>query len=122
MKVTVLGYTEGFASNPDVSIYKNNELIGSVEKGGSVVLEIDEPCELVFKCSIRSTKCVVNSDTYVVLAFNRTTGSLTANLAASEQEAVQLVAKAKGSDNKRILWTIVFIVVALLLALLTGGL
>ena len=122
MKVTVLGYTEGFASNPDVSIYKNNELIGSVGKGGRVVLEIDEPCELVFKCSIRSTKCVVNSDTYVVLAFNRTTGSLTANLAASEQEAVELVAKAKGSDNKRILWTIVFIVVALLLALLTGGL
>ena len=122
MKVTVLGYTEPFAANPDVNIYKNDELIGYVGRGGRIVLEVDEPCELVFKCSIRSAKCMVTSDTYVVLSFNRTTGSLSATLAASEQEAVQVVAKAKGSDSKRILWAVIFIVIALLFALLTGGL
>lgn len=122
MKVTVLGYTEQFASNPDVNIYKNGELVGYVGRGGRIVLEIDEPCELVFKCSIRSAKCTITSDTYVVISFNRATGSLSATLAASEQEAMQAVAKAKSSDSQRIIWVIVFIVIALLFAFLTGGL
>ena len=116
MKLTVIGYTEPFALNPSVSIYKGGVLIGKVGRGGKVILDIEEPCELEFKCSLRSTKCHVSEHVgCVVLSFNRATGKLTSTPTKSEQETLCEISKAKSADGNRIIWII--IICALLLSL-----
>ena len=113
-KVTIYGYTESFAINPDVSIYKDGVQIASVSKSDKITLNITEPCELKFKSSIRSAKCYVRPGDAVVLSFNRTTGGLSATVTSKENAATEINIK-KGKDSTRIIWII--IICAILFAL-----
>ena len=122
MKITVIGYTESFALNPDVSIYKDGVQIGSVSKGNRTIIDVEEPCELEFKCSLRSTKCQVSEGVgCIVLSFNRTTGKLTSTPTANEQEALFEITKAKSADGSRIIWAIILGVIGVLLMILSKG-
>ena len=105
-KVTIYGYTESFAINPDVSIYKDGVQIASVSKSDKITLNITEPCELKFKSSIRSAKCYVRPGDAVVLSFNRTTGGLSATVTSKENAATEINIK-KGKDSTRIIWIII---------------
>ena len=58
--VTILGYAETFAWNPSVSIYQNGVQIGTVAQNGRIELRITQQCELQFKCSMRSAKCIAS--------------------------------------------------------------
>ena len=109
MKVTIFGYTELFAVNPDVAIYKGNELLGHVSRNGKLELEIDEPCVLIFKSSIRSAQCAVSSDTSIVLSFNRVLGTLSAKPAVSQEAVQQTITEVKSSDKKRVMWTLIIV-------------
>lgn len=115
MKVTIIGYTESFVLNPNVSIYKQGELIGQVSKGDKVVIDVDEPCELEFNSSFRSTKCKVDSDMCIILSFDRITGGLSAKTTKTVEDAMFELNKAKGKDNTRIIWIIIAVVASLLL-------
>ena len=112
--MTIYGYTESFAINPDVSIYKDGVQIASVSKSDKITLNITEPCELKFKSSIRSAKCYVRPGDAVVLSFNRTTGGLSATVTSKENAATEINIK-KGKDSTRIIWII--IICAILFAL-----
>lgn len=105
MQVVVHGYTESFAMSPDVKIFKNGVQIGTVAHCGETALELDGPCELVFKCSIRSARCRVNDGSHVVLSFDRFTGSLKASL-TTEQGVKQEVVKAHKKDSKNMALTL----------------
>ena len=113
-KVTVLGYTETFAASPAVSIFKDGVQIGEVKQSGKVELDINEECELQFKCSFRSAECVVKPGDWILLSFNRTTGKLTA--IRTDKDNYQLaINEAKSSDGKRWLWAIIIAVILLIL-------
>lgn len=122
MKVTIIGYTESFAVNPNVSIYRDGILMGEVGRGGRIVLDIAEPCELEFESSFRRTKCQVDEGVgCVVLSFNRATGKLTSTPTANEQEALFEITKAKSADGSRIIWAIILGIIGLVLFLLSNG-
>ena len=122
MKITVIGYTESFALNPNVSIYKDGVLIDEVAKGNRVVLDIPEACELEFKCSFRSAQCYVEEGVgCIVLSFNRATGKLVATPTANEQEALFEITKAKSADGSRIIWAVILFVIGVLLMVLSRG-
>lgn len=113
-KVTILGYTESFATSPSVTILQNGVEIGKVEQNGKLEIDIDQACTLQFKCSMRSTECNVKPGDWVLLSFNRTTGSLTAIL--TDKDNYQFaINEAKGKDSKRWLWAI--IIAAILFAI-----
>lgn len=105
-KVTILGYTETFASSPAVSILKNGVEIGEVRQNGKIELDINEECELQFKCSFRSAECVVKPGDWILLSFNRTTGKLTA-ICTDKDNYQFAINEAKGSDGKRWLWAVI---------------
>ena len=117
-KVTVYGYTEPFAMNPDVKVLLNGVEIASVARNASQEIVITEPCKLEFKCSFRSAKCEVKPGDVVVLSFNRTTGSLNATLTNTENVESEISQK-KESDSTRIIWIaiICFVLLALSQAL-----
>ncbi len=105
-KVTILGYTESFATSPSVTILKNGVKIGTVEQNGKLEIEIDQACTLQFKCNMRSTECNVKPEDWVLLSFNRTTGRMTTIL--TDKNNYQFaINQAKGKDSKRWLWTII---------------
>ena len=79
-KVTILGYTEKFAVNPPVSIFKDGVQLCAVERNGKIELDIEQDCMLQFKCSSRSTQCVVKPNDWVLLSMNRLTGGLNATI------------------------------------------
>ena len=112
-KVTIIGYTESFAMNPSVSIYKQGVQIGEVSKGGQTVLDIDGPCELEFKCSFRSTKLKVEPDMHVLLSFNRTTGGLSAIPTTAENVMAKVIERQE-QDNSRLVNTIVIVGILML--------
>ena len=105
-KVTIFGYTESFAINPDVSIYKDDVQIASVSKSDKISLNITEPCELKFKSSMRTARCYVKPGDAVVLSFNRTTGGLSATVTSKENAATEINIK-RGNDSTRIIWIII---------------
>ena len=105
-KVVIYGYTENFAINPDVKVYLNDRLVASVAHNSKAEIEIDGACELRFKCSIRSTRCFVNPGDAVVMAFNRTTGSLTATPTTRDNVAT-VINIQRGKDYTRIIWIII---------------
>lgn len=104
--VTIHGYTEPFAVNPDVKILMNGVEIAKVSRNGSQVIAITEPCILEFKCSFRTAKCYVQPGQEVILSFNRTTGSLGATVTSKENVAVEMMQK-KGSDQNRLVITMI---------------
>ena len=105
-KVTIFGYTESFAINPDVSIYKDDVQIASVSKCDKISLNITEPCVLKFKSSMRTARCYVKPGDAVVLSFNRTTGGLSATITSKENAATEINIK-RGNDSTRIIWIII---------------
>ena len=78
--VVVHGYTGWYAAKPKIEIYINNDLIGQVSYRDTFEFNIEEDCEIVFKCSIRKTKIKVYKDRHndISLEFNRLWGTLNA--------------------------------------------
>ena len=120
MKVTIVGYNEPFALNPDVSIYCQGVEIAKVGKGKQIVLEIDQPCELEFKCSLRSTKLTVAPDMCVLLSFNRTTGALVAVPTTEENLEAEKTNMSK-KDNNKLVVTFVIAFILILFGLLLNS-
>lgn len=79
--LTIHGYTQWFAVCPNVEIWYNGQKIGAVAKDGIFQINISAPCQLVFKCSLRSTTLSIDPsvDTDVYLSFDRITGSIKAD-------------------------------------------
>lgn len=79
--ITIHGYTQWFAVNPDIKIYLNGRQIGKVGNGELFQTEIDSPCQLKFECSVRSAILNIDpsTDSDVYLSWDRVTGSLLAS-------------------------------------------
>ncbi len=79
--VIIYGYTDWYAIKPKVKVYCNDELIGEVSYRDTFEFRVEEDCELVFKCSIRTAKIKVYQDKLnkISLEFNRVTGKLNAS-------------------------------------------
>lgn len=114
--VTVLGYTETFAANPAVSIYQGETLMGTVERNEKVEISVSAPTELTFKCSFRSATCMVSPGDWVLLSFNRASGSLSASISDKENYALDMN-KIKGKDSSRKIWIIILAIAAILLGM-----
>lgn len=118
-EVTIHGYTEGFAVNPAVEIYKDGAMVSKIERNGTLKLEIAEPCNLKFKCSFRSSECHVHPGDHVVLSFNRMTGSLETKV--SDEKNLQSVMKGnEKKDNNNVIWAIIIIAGLLILSAALG--
>lgn len=78
--ITIHGYTQWFAINPDVKVSINGKYIGKVSKGNMLQINIDTPCQLKFDCNMRSTKIDVNPDvdTDIFISWDRISGGLLA--------------------------------------------
>lgn len=79
--ISIHGYTQWFAVNPDIKIYLNGQYIGKVGKGELFQTQIDSPCQLKFECTVRSAILNLDpsTDSDVYLSWDRITGSLLAN-------------------------------------------
>lgn len=102
--------------NPAVRISIEGRPVGSVEKGGTTVVEIDHDCIIDFSCSVRTTRIAVKvgQKEQVMLSFNRTTGALSAYTTTEEnyaQDSIDAIEK----DKKHILWAVIIILFLLLL-------
>jgi hypothetical protein len=77
-KVTVYGYTQQFAINPKVSIFWNNELVGTVKRFDRLSFPIDADGVVSFKSSARSASVPVKADgnTNIKISWNRFTGRM----------------------------------------------
>ena len=102
--------------NPSVKISIEGRPVGSVEKGGTTVVEIDHDCIIDFSCSVRSTRIAakVGQKEQVMLSFNRTTGALSAYTTTEENYAQDSI-NAKEKDKKHIFWAVIIILLLLLL-------
>ena len=91
--INIHGYTQWFAVCPDVQILHNGQQIGKVSKDGIFQVSLSSPCQLVFKCSMRSATLVIDPsvDTDVYLSFDRITGSLKASKQAEGNGAGGIV-------------------------------
>ena len=117
-KIIIHGYKESFAANPAVSISIEGKSVGSVEKGGMTVIEIDHDCIIDFRCSIRTTRHAVKvgQKEEIMLSFNRLTGALSA-YATTEENRAQDSINAKEKDKKKILWAVIIVIILLLLSI-----
>ena len=70
MKITIIGYTEGFIISPSVSVYRDGIYEGEVNKNSKLIIDISAPCELEFKCSFRKTKIRIYDEQWILLSFN----------------------------------------------------
>ncbi len=84
--INIHGYTQWFAVCPDIQILHNGQQVGKVSKGGLFQISLSAPCQLVFKCSYRSTSLIVDPsvDTDVYLSFDRISGKLYASKQQTE--------------------------------------
>ena len=109
-KVTILGYTESFALNPSVKIYKDGREIGKVGRHEKLEIDVDETCELTFKSSWHTERRVVKPGDWVLLSFNRFWGTLNSTL--TDKDNYQFaINKAHGDDVRNWIWTFFFIAV-----------
>ena len=117
-KITIHGYKESFAMNPAVKISIEGRPVGSVEKGGTTVVEIDHDCIIDFSCSVRTTRIAVKvgQKEHVMLSFNRTTGALSASTTTEETYAQDSI-NAKEKDKKHIFWAVIIIALILIFSL-----
>ena len=102
--VTIFGYSGSYAINPDVKIFKDGNHIATVSKNGKVTLPVAEPCELLFKVSIRSTKCEVKPGDAVMLDFDNNSGKLRAFIMNEAEAAAAQEKKIKESDSTLKVW------------------
>lgn len=117
-KITIHGYKESFATNPAVKISIEGKPVGSVEKGGTTVVEIDHDCIIDFSCSIRTARHAVKvgQKEHIMLSFNRTTGALSTSTTTEDNYAQDSI-NAKEKDKKHIFLSVVIVLSLLLLAL-----
>lgn len=116
-KVTILGYKEEFVNTPAVKVFRNGMQIGKVEKDRKIEIDITEECILRFKCSFRSTECLVKPGDWVLLSINRSRGKLNA-IRTDENNIQTVIAEAQKSDRKRSVLAAVMVAVMFLLAVI----
>lgn len=116
-KVTILGYKEEFVNTPAVKVFRNGMQIGKVEKDRKIEIDITEECILRFKCSFRSTECLVKPGDWVLLSFNRIIGKLNA-IRTDENNIQTVIAEAQKSDRKRSVLAAVMVAVMSLLTVI----
>ena len=77
-KANIYGYTQQFAINPEVQIYWNDSLTGSIKRGQRIELDIERDGILNFRCSFRSSKVAVKAGrvTDIKLSWDRITGRM----------------------------------------------
>lgn len=109
--VTILGYVESFAFNPSVAIYKDGIQIGKVARNEKIELNISQQCELQFKCSFRSAKCVVQIGDWILLSFDRTTGQLKATM-TNQYNAQNSIEQTKKNNGKFWFWYFFMIILS----------
>ncbi len=78
--ITIHGYTQWFAINPDIKVLLNGQLVGKVGKGGTLQVNIESPCQMKFECNLRSTNLNVDPsiDKDIYLSWDRISGCLLA--------------------------------------------
>lgn len=120
--VIVHGYSELFAANPSVAIYKDSAKIGEVGRNAQTKIELADSCVLKFKCGVRSTSLDINKgvDTHVLLSFNRFTGQLKA-LKASDENFASVMEEKEKASGKATKMSIILMAVLFLLWLLAKG-
>ena len=77
-ELTIHSYTGSYLVNPSIKIYKNGEHIVNISKGETLKLNINEDCEITFKCMFRKTKYFAkkNVSKDIKLDWDRKTGHL----------------------------------------------
>jgi primosomal protein N' len=115
-KVTILGYTESFANTPVITVIKDGAIIGEVRQNEKVEFDIDDVCTLQFKYSFRSRECLAKPGDWILLSFNRTTGSLTA-IRTDKDRYLDTINQVKSKDGKRWIWTVIIMAMLFLLSL-----
>ena len=119
-KVIIHGYTEMFAVNPTVKVYKNNQYIAEIPRGETIELPIEEDTTFTFKCSIRKAEVRVagNTTTEIMLSFNRGTGVLKAitNIQTDNAQLNNINKEAYNQSiekqkNSNLIWLIIGIIV-----------
>jgi hypothetical protein len=77
-KVVVYGYTQQFAINPKVQVFWNGSPVGTVKKGESLEIDIEQDGEISFKSSIRKASLRVQAGrvTNVKISWDRITGKM----------------------------------------------
>ena len=119
-QVTVHGYTESFAVNPDVDIYINDNIVARVGRNAMVPVYISEPCELKFKCSFRTTQCFAHPGDVIVLSISRMSGKLSATL-TSQNHYSNVIHSKQNEDSKNTIWLLVFILLCLLITFIAAN-
>lgn len=114
MKITIIGYTEGFIISPSVSVYRDGIYEGEVNKNSKLIIDISAPCELEFKCSFRKTKIRIYDEQWILLSFNRITGAISATPTSKDDFTLTLQQK-KSEDKKRLIGIVVAIVLIFVL-------
>ncbi len=118
-KVIIHGYTEMFAVNPTVKVYKNNQYIAEIPRGETIELPIEEDTTFTFKCSIRKAEVRVagNTTTEIMLSFNRGTGVLKAitNIQTDNAQLNNINKEAYNQSiekqkNSNLIWLIIGII------------
>lgn len=89
--ISIHGYTQWFAVNPDVKVSINGQQVGKVARGGLLQIQIDTPCQLKFDCNMRSAKIDVNPDvdTDIYISCDRISGCLLANKSNSTNGVIE---------------------------------
>lgn len=119
-QVTVHGYTESFAINPDVDIYINDNIVARVGRNSMVTVYISGPCELKFKCSFRTTQCFAHPGDVIVLSFSRMSGKLSATL-TSQNHYSNVIHSKQNEDSKNTIWLFVFILLGVLITFIAAN-
>ena len=99
--VTILGYTEHFAVEKAVEVYKDGLLIGSIPPNGKMDVQVDGGCELKFKCGFNTITCKVKAGDWIVLSLKNQLKALLANQNNYEDIVNRLQEEADSSKRKR---------------------
>lgn len=113
-KVTIYGYREAFALNPDVKIFIDGSEVAKVGRNESIELNIDKPCTIKFECSLRSTSCYVRPGESIILSFNRMTGTFSSTV-TSNANATNELSNNNTKDSNNVVWVIVIIAILFLI-------
>lgn len=102
--ITIHGYTQWFAINPDVKVSINGQQVGRVAKGGILQIQVESPCQIKFDCNLRSAQIYVDPsvDSDIYISWDRVSGCLLANKSNSSAEAPE-AGGVSGVDKPNIL-------------------
>lgn len=114
--VVVHGYTEAFAINSKISVYRDNAYLGEIGPAGIFQVDITQDCTLKFKCGFRTRTIQIRKgiDTDVYLSFDRFSGSLKAYVAGANNKD-SIIQQKQQKSSQATLYSIIFIVLLFLL-------